>query len=300
MVLNLIHNKERVMKSTIKFLGIALITAAIVLAACGDGGGGGGGGGGGQTFVITNTAEWDTALATIKNQSRGKYTLTIDGDIGVAGSTDYTFGNSSNLSVTLKGSGKLYLTSQDSIIYIGANQTLIIDSANLTLQGSNNNNEPVVAVSDGGTLELQNGTISGNSAGGVFVGDGTFVMKGGKISGNTTTDCGGGVCVNGTNATFTMSGGEIFGNTASGIYSYGGGVFVYDNGTFRIVTGTIYGSNASPTSLRNTATNSGAALYKESGTAQRGTFSGANGAWVSKANLTDTNNTINVLNGDNK
>ena len=32
---------------------------------------------------------------------------------------------------------------------------------------------------------------------------------------------------------------------------------VVSNGTFRIVTGTVYGSNASPTSLRNTVTTNG-------------------------------------------
>jgi hypothetical protein len=85
-------------------------------------------------------------------------------------------------------------------------------------------------------------------------------------------------------------GAKITGNTNN---SYGGGVYSY--GTFRIITGTIYGSNANPVSLRNTATY-GAALYKRGdATAQRGTFSGE--TWNSLGTLSTTENTIKVLNG---
>jgi hypothetical protein len=147
-----------------------------------------------------------------------------------------------------------------------------------------------------GTFIMNGGEISGNtssssfSGGGVYV-SGTFTMNGGKISGNTGSS-GGGVYVSG--GTFTMNGGEISGNTTS---SGGGGVYATGpNSTFRLVTGTIYGSNETTTSLRNTA-NSGAALYvfSSSSTAQRGTFSGD--TWNSNGSLTTTNNTIRVING---
>jgi hypothetical protein len=116
-------------------------------------------------------------------------------------------------------------------------------------------------------------------------------MQGGEISGNASSSSGGGVSING--GTFIMKGGEISGNTAS---NDGGGVYK-NRGTFRIVTGTIYGSNEPDESLRNTATN-GAALKKEIGTAtaQRGTFSGEDGAWESSGDLDDTNDTIKVEN----
>jgi len=89
-----------------------------------------------------------------------------------------------------------------------------------------------------------------------------------------------------------MNGGEIAGNTAS---SSGGGVYEY-MGTFRIVTGTIYGTNETNTSLRNIAT-TGTAVYIRGGTAQRGTFGGTNGAWVSSGTLSTTDNTVKVVNG---
>jgi predicted outer membrane repeat protein len=349
---------------------------------------------------ITTTEEWNTALSQISEKTGGEYTLNISGDIGVAGITTFPFGTTTSgfsLSVTLKGSGKLYLTSQGSLIRISARQTLIIDSENLTLQGLGDNNNSVIYVAYG-TLELRNGTISGNtttSGGGVYVNtEGTFTMSGGEISGNTASDSGGGVYVRETftmsggkisgntgpgggvyvydSATFTMSGGKISGNTGSGggvqvrgsftmssgeisgntapfdgggVYVYnsatftmsggeisgntattdgggvyvsnatftmrggeifgntasrdGGGVCVANAGTFRIVTGTIYGSNTDE-SLKNIAAESGAALYKPAScSAQRGIFTG--GVWTKAedGDLVTTNNTIDVKDGDN-
>ncbi|MDR0312142.1 MAG: hypothetical protein LBI14_00945 [Treponema sp.] len=144
-----------------------------------------------------------------------------------------------------------------------------------------------------GTFVMNGGDISGNIAygsggGGVYV-SGVFTMNDGKIFSNTAVYGGGGVGVLGT---FTMNGGEISENSTDG---GGGGVGVI--GTFRIVNGTIYGSNEPNTSLRNTATNSGAALYVLSdATAQRGTFSGS--TWNRSGDLSTTNNTIRVVNGN--
>ena len=188
-----------------------------------------------------------------------------------------------------------------------------------------------VYVGASGTFIMSGGTISGNTAearitsteiggipgdadayGGGVYNVGTFTMSGGSISGNTTRTSGrlsrsygGGVYSTGT---FTMTGGSISGNTAtsnglggsslgSNAYAYGGGVY----GTFRIVTGTIYGNTESNTSLRNVVTSTagtgnsyanGAALY---GTAQRGTFSipgDITSTWNSMGNLTTTDYTI--------
>jgi hypothetical protein len=115
-------------------------------------------------------------------------------------------------------------------------------------------------------------------------------MSGGTISGNTSIGSyGGGVYNTGI---FTMRGGEISGNSA---YSGGGGVCAGSTvAIFRIVTGTVYGSNASPTNLRNTGREA-AALYVGYGTAQRGTFNGE--TWVSAGSLSNTDNTIRVVNG---
>jgi len=278
---------------------------------------------------ITTTQEWNDA----KNQLNGKtgsYTLTINDEFGVAGSTGNTFGttaNGSTLTVTLKGSGRMYLTSQGNMINFNSNQTLIIDSADMTLQGlkigqnnaTQDNNAALVRLPNdtnaklelrngticgnglnpgvfvGGTFVMSGGTISGNTNRGVNVGSGgAFTMSGGTISGNTTTNDGGGVSV-GSPASFTMTGGTISGNTAA---RDGGGVYVGDSTTtsFRFNAGTIYGSNESDESLRNTATRNGAALFSAGTRAQRGTFSDT-GAWTNRGNLSTTNDTIKVVNG---
>ena len=92
-----------------------------------------------------------------------------------------------------------------------------------------------VYVRDSGTFTMHDGEITDNEAnygGGVYVAaNGKFNMHGGSITNNKankskTNSMGGGVYVNGT---FIMSGGEISGNTAT---SNGGGV--YAGGTFTV------------------------------------------------------------------
>jgi predicted outer membrane repeat protein len=144
---------------------------------------------------------------------------------------------------------------------------------------------------------MRSGKISGNTAtdngGGVYVAtNAAFTMYSGEISGNTAGNAGAGVYLQINNATFTMYGGTISGNKNTG--SYGGGVQVSTNATFRSVAGPIYGSNAAVTTLRNTSGGSYASMF---GSAQRGTFSGAGGEWVSSGNLTSGNNTIKVVEG---
>lgn len=99
-----------------------------------------------------------------------------------------------------------------------------------------------VSVSKNGTFILYGGSITGNTDGGVFVGSNrTFTMNGGSITGNTVTGSGGGVYV-ASGAEFTMNGGEITGNTSS---SYGGGVYVCNGAKFTMTDGSITGNAAS-------------------------------------------------------
>ena len=105
-----------------------------------------------------------------------------------------------------------------------------------------------VSVSKNGTFILYGGSITGNTEGGVFVGSNrTFTMNGGSITGNTVTGSGGGVYV-ASGAEFTMNGGEITGNTSS---SYGGGVYVYKNAEFTMTGGSITDNAASSKNKSN-------------------------------------------------
>jgi len=222
-----------------------------------------------NSTVVTNTTEWNNAVTAIRNGGNNKeYIITVGGDIGIAGSTGNTFGTVTGVTVRLQGQGRLYLTSQGNMLRVAANQTLIINSNNLTLQGrrngqnsatGNNNNAVLYVTGSNAKLELRNGTISGNTnaetafstmGGGVNIqGGGSFTMSGGTISGNTAAYSGG-VCVYGSNAVFTMSGGTISGNTAQ---NSGGGVYVYLGRFDKAAGGIIYGNNAPNTADRNTA-----------------------------------------------
>jgi len=145
-----------------------------------------------------------------------------------------------------------------------------------------------------GTFIMNGGTISNNTAysnkfpsagGGVYT-SGTFTMNNGTISDNTAESSsilatsytyGGGVAA-WDSSTFTMSNGIISGNSVkSADNRQGGGVYIR-NDKFTKTGGTIYGSNASPTTLQNTAkdTNSGHAVYAvvNSTTLKRNTTAG--------------------------
>ena len=119
------------------------------------------------------------------------------------------------------------------------------DSGKITHGYSNSNKKYTgggVSVSKNGTFILYGGSITGNTEGGVFVGSNrTFTMNGGSITGNTVTGSGGGVYV-ASGAEFTMNGGEITGNTSS---SYGGGVYVCNGAKFTMTDGSITGNAAS-------------------------------------------------------
>lgn len=123
------------------------------------------------------------------------------------------------------------------------------------------------AADDGGAILVENGarlkmendsTVTGRATrgGGLSTGNMgcTIAMSGNKAA------RGGGVDL--YNVEFTMSGGTISGNTA--VNGNGGGVYVekYDTCKFIRTGGTVYGKDALEV-LRNTASGTGAALYKE-------------------------------------
>ena len=213
-------------------------------------------------LLITKTKCWDTARSQLNGRT-GSYTLTVNGNVGINGinTTDYSFGSTPNASliVTLKGNGKLYLINQGHIVNIGANQTLIIDSENLILEGLTNgkngatqdNNKSSINVN--GKLVIKNGIVSGNTkytntnsdgGGGIHITNGNFEMSGGEIIDNSirfteTLDIrGGGIYI--TNGNFEMSGGKISNNNVySGYSGEGGGVYVDVEGIFTMTDGEI-------------------------------------------------------------
>ena len=122
-----------------------------------------------------------------------------------------------------------------------------------------------------GTFNMEGGAISGNTstcAGGVFVLQGIFTMVDGTISNNTATSSfsgAGGVHVGGSrdSGTFIMRGGTISGNSA---IDNGGGVYVR-RGTFTKTGGTINGNDVQ-IGNRNRTQKQGHAVYLDSSPAR--------------------------------
>jgi uncharacterized repeat protein (TIGR02543 family) len=166
------------------------------------------------------------------------------------------------LAITLKGDGQTTISldpngNNGSLFTLGAESgsslTLVLED--ITLEGKDGNNAPVVKVNSGATLDIQDGSsLTGNtssaSGGGVSVAyGGAVTMSGGKISGNTVSGSygnGGGVYING--GTFTMTGGAISDNktpgSTGGGQSGGGGVFITNGGTLSMSGGAISDNSA--------------------------------------------------------
>ena len=159
------------------------------------------------------------------------------------------------ISITLEGDDQertISLSGNGSLFTIKSGVTLILEK-NITLKGHASNNDSLVKVHSGGTLEMNKGSkitgntniSGGNEGGGVSVGwdGGTFNMKGGTISYNEVlaNGSGGGVGVSGSGSIFTMSGGTISNNKAP---TWGGGGVRITYGTFIMNGGSITGNTA--------------------------------------------------------
>ena len=257
-----------------------------------------------MAFIVETTEQWNDALNVIRTAGNGtaitpkNYEIHVKDYVFVPGSenNNTSFGSTEYIKVTLKGSGTLFTRGSNdnpykngSILLINNRQTLIIDDENLVLArgaGSDHvelNNSAHLVVAIGGTLELINGSITGNytsnSCGGVSVA-GTFTMSGGIINNNivlgNNINHGGGVQVSGSGAVFTMSGGSIVNNSDYGNPSGGGGVVVASGATFTMTGGTISDNRGNGTSG-----GSGGGVYVSSGgatfTMSGGIISGNNG-----------------------
>jgi hypothetical protein len=102
--------------------------------------------------------------------------------------------------------------------------TLVLEQG-IVMDGSKKN-APLVSV-NGGTLVMRAGSTLRNAAdSGVFVGGGRFTMSGRTISGNTASDCGGGVWGDGSGRFVKRGGGTI---NATNTAPNGGVAFVSDD-----------------------------------------------------------------------
>ena len=187
-------------------------------------------------------------------------------DVGLAGVTLAHTGDdpdewTSAKNVTIDGGGRTVdlqgSPSGSPLITVGKGVTLTLTNIVFKglkngAEGDNANNSASLILVDGGTLILGEGAVlsdnhnvgGAGTGGGVCMKDGTFLMKGGVISGNKAVGSsegsgyGGGVYV--TDGTFTVTGGVIYGSSgesglvniagANGgaVYVKGGAVVIYD------------------------------------------------------------------------
>jgi uncharacterized repeat protein (TIGR02543 family) len=229
-----------------------------------------------STYAVNSVETLNMALQSINASSHaGSYIINISGEYVI---NQLSFAANAEKTIIFRGAGVpcvLYNGGTDPLFTVPNRITLKLENS-ITLNG-NQKYYPAVKVLSGGTLNLKaganitgaknhgiwvnggtcnmeggsiTGNYSGNSTGGggVFIdNNGIFNLSDGTISDNTAWESGGGVIVE--NAAFNMTGGTIRGNVAgdinSGSYGRGGGgVMVYERGIFNMSGGTIISNTA--------------------------------------------------------
>jgi hypothetical protein len=214
--------------------------------------------GAGSSFTLRGNA------SVRGNNGRGVYILGGDAlDVYYGFKTTFTMQDNAsvhdntNYGVHAQNSGDIIME-DDASIHGNANSGVYVSGGSLTM----------------GDRASVYGNVASNSGGGVYISSnrytssssiklrGSFAMDGdASIHGNTAGSGGGGVYI-GEDGDFAMSGNAlIYGNAATNAPGSGGGVYVGYNGNFTMAGGTIYGLNAPSDAFKNTAGQSGAALF---------------------------------------
>jgi hypothetical protein len=178
-----------------------------------------------------------TAFAAAQTITLSNGTLTIPSNTVINGPTSGTGATLTNL-VTVNGSAaSSVFTVGSSAIGDGINWLIVTNGSTGTSGGG-------VSNFNGGTLTINNSTISGNSANGGFGGGiantGTLTLNNSTISGNSaSTGQGSGIFNTGT---LTITNSTIAGNAAAG--GVGGGIMNTGGGTLTVNDSTISGNSA--------------------------------------------------------
>ena len=215
-----------------------------------------------------------------KVESNGEYTIIVTNNESIC-PQKISFLDKNNVTVRLVGEGEKIISLADtgSLFEIESDVTLILDKG-ITLQGHHENDKSLITINNGGTLKMNAGTkikdnYSHSTGGGVSV-NGTFIMNGGEISGNSAATvgnagafCSGAGVIVFKDGVFTMTGGKISNNTASGT-----GGSVWCGGIFNMEGGEISDNQCSEgggvTSFGGTFTMTGGEIVRNKATSGHG------------------------------
>lgn len=218
------------------------------------------------TIEVSNSSEFDNAVATVNAATSGEYVIELTDDIQTGGASF-----SSSQPVSIVGNGHTMTLGQYSSISVKSGAQLNLGAADgsdtLKISGGNEQSNDVPGLLHiEGTCNMYPGvTIADRKGdnyfgGGVTVQGGTFHMYGGTIDNCGIT--GGSICYGGGVAViyggaFTMDGGEIkncfatssfkasdYGMDSRIITSAGGGVYVSGGSSFVMTGGTISNNRA--------------------------------------------------------
>ena len=208
----------------------------------------------GDTVTVTTPPSDKDSLQDLVNDSAdGEYkveitgggTITVDTTVPVPDGADVTIKPSSGYSVNITASGAttVFDVQDGGSLTLGGGGGVVNVSGDLTASppASAADEKTLVNISSGGTVTIaDNANIQNNRAGrGVTVTDGTLIMTGGSIKGNTGGyHYGSGVYVSGSTASFEMSGGEISSNKLEldkPAFRQGAGVMVCNGATFTLL-----------------------------------------------------------------
>lgn len=202
----------------------------------------------GHTYV--NNVSKDCGLKKHIHVLCGGGTCTQIGDHTCAESTEFTPWEKTDSLPTESGNYFLNVDVTIGETWKPADGTQLCLNGHRIVQtsGTNTTQVPAITVEEGKTFTLTDcaatpGTIthqSGAKGCGVSVNNGSFIMYGGKISGNTAGSRGGGVRLTSSSG-FTMYGGEISNNYAA---EYGGGISAYESVNITLNNGQIIGNTA--------------------------------------------------------
>jgi len=229
-------------------------------------------------YVVSNDEEWNSVINDLPDLGNRECTIIITITNSFPTSTPFDMNTNYSANITIRGNHTIWqngsiASGQLSLLNINNNVTVTLKDTKLI--GIDNNENALVRISGGHFIMEGSTSISGNThigdgvgdfdgfGGGVHIGSGEFIMRGGTIGGNQAFQ-GGGVYVS-SNGNFIKTGGTIYGlgagansNTINGEPGSMGNTVYVEAGNSIFITGPGFrNSTAGPADNMNSNTGEG-------------------------------------------